>query len=1127
MRRLHEKLFYRPLLDAVAKLPSSAARLTPEAARARLEALGYRDPAGALRHIEALTSGLRRRAAIQRTLLPVLLGWFADAAEPDAGLLAFRQVSEALGDSPWFLRLLRDETKAAERMACVLASSRYATGLLLRAPEAVALFADDAELVPKPVDVLRAEMMAAARRQGGDAEQAAVAVRSLRRRELFRVAAADVLGLTGLAETGEALTAITTASLDAVLAATIAKVEMELRGPLPTRFAVIAMGRYGGHESGFGSDVDVIFVHEPGPGLGPDEDRRASDAAQAVGTELRRLLQIPAPDPPLVVDADLRPEGKQGPLVRSLGACEAYYARRAASWEWQALLRAEFAVGDAELGAKFIALADRYRYPAGGLSDQAAREIRRIKARVEAERIPRATDRALHLKLGPGGLSDVEWTVQLLQLQHGHAVPGLRTTRTLAALDAAVEAGLVQATDAGALRASWRFAARIRNAIMLVRGRPGDALPARHDELTAVARLLGYKRPATCPTVTSTTAPRPGPTRRRPHSRRTTAAPPDAPARSWSSCSTVNGQGAARECHARPLARSTRSASTVRKPRQSDSAAGDQDGQLNIQPPSSRCAPARWSRCASTVSASNSRRAIEPGSGAKSSGECVSPAASGSSATRPPRQQRPDPVERFLGAGAVGHLLEEREHAEHLVSVRLGQRGDPRPHDLGGAVKPGVGEAARVEQAGDLAGLDQRCPLGGYPPRGVRSLRDRRLNERRAALGRGDGRQPVDGVAYQPLVPRAGQVHDPQAHLHGGRLAGGRPAVRLERVAEPAVRVPVGGDRVPHRLGRAAPEQPLEYPAVEQPCPRGKEIRCRIEVWSLLHEAISPGTARRRLERNGHRWPGTGTRPRGRPGIGPASGQGPAARCTALARWPDARPQRVGRRVVVRGPPSRPDRCLPPDLRQDGHDDRLVGDGAVRGVQRPEHPLAARLADQVVEQPVVNLLAAGEPVVGGLGQRCHGGVAGRFAEQHQRRVLEVHAQMLRMASLNHGHQVGTGRLGAVRRVAYPLVRGMAAARRTARVGGVPVGQRHAGQRRARRPGAARRVQRPDLGARRRRLRRGAGHRAGPHRDRPWPGDCRCPLPAGRGRPGPRPAAQRAPRPARLPRRPASPRRPGR
>ena len=255
------------------------------------------------------------------------------------------------------------------------------------------------------------------------------------------------------------------------------------------------MGRYGGHESGFGSDADVIFVHDPlaDPEAGPAAERQASDAAQAVGTELRRLLSLPAPDPPLLVDADLRPEGRQGPLVRSLAACRAYYERRASPWEFQALLRAEFAVGNAELGAEFIALADPFRYPAGGLGDPAVREIRRIKARIEAERIPRGTDRALHLKLGPGGLSDVEWTVQLLQLQHGHAVAGLRITRTLAALDAAVEAGLVSAADAAALSAAWRFGSRVRNAIMLVRGRPGDAFPTKHDELTAVARLLGYK----------------------------------------------------------------------------------------------------------------------------------------------------------------------------------------------------------------------------------------------------------------------------------------------------------------------------------------------------------------------------------------------------------------------------------------------------------------------------------------------------------------------------------------------------------------------------------------------------------------------------------------------------------
>ncbi len=494
VRRLHEKLFYRPLLDAVARLPSEAARLTPAEARARLEALGYVDPAGALRHIDALTSGVSRRAAIQRTLLPVLLGWFADAAEPDAGLLAFRQVSEALGSSPWYLRLLRDETKAAERMAHVLASSRYAAGLLLRAPEAVAIFGNDAELKPRNLTGLRAEMMAAIQRYEDDAEAAVTAVRSVRRRELLRTSAADVLDVTGpagaaLAATGEALTSVTRASLQAALAVALRKVSAELRRPLPTRLAVIAMGRFGGHECGYGSDADLLFVHDQLPGR---PEREASDAAHAVAAELRRLLMLPVPDPALIVDADLRPEGRQGPLVRTLASYRAYYRRWSAPWEAQALLRAEPAAGDEDLGARFIRMIAEFRYPLDGIAPAAVREIRRIKARMEAERIPRGADRALHVKLGPGGLSDVEWTVQLLQLQHAHAVPSLRTTRTGTAMDAAVQAGLLDAADAAQLTAAWELAARIRNAVVLVGGRPGDTLPAKHSELTAVARLLGY-----------------------------------------------------------------------------------------------------------------------------------------------------------------------------------------------------------------------------------------------------------------------------------------------------------------------------------------------------------------------------------------------------------------------------------------------------------------------------------------------------------------------------------------------------------------------------------------------------------------------------------------------------------
>jgi glutamate-ammonia-ligase adenylyltransferase len=486
-RRLHEKLFYRPLLDAVARLPGDAARLTPAAARARLEALGYVDPAGALRHLEALTAGVSRRAAIQRQLLPLLLGWFADAAQPDAGLLAFRQVSDALGHSPWYLRLLRDDLTVAQRMARVLASSRYATDLLLQQPEMVAILSEDAQLAPRPREALAAEAAAAVRRHA-PAGDAVAAVRALRRRELLRAATADLLGRSPAETTGEALTTVAAVTVDAALQVAIRTAEAE-RGPMPTRICVVAMGRFGGHETGYGSDADVMFVHDPLPGA---DERAATQAAHAVAEDLRALLGAPLPEPQLLVDPGLRPEGRQGPLVRTLASYHAYYARWSVPWEAQALLRAEPAAGDLELGVQFTAMADEFRYPAAGLPESSVREIRRIKARMEAERMPRGVDPALHLKLGPGGLADVEWVVQLLQLRHAHTVPALRTTRTLAGLAAAAGAELIGPGDAAALAAAWRLAARIRDAVVLVRGRAADVLPTAQPALAAVASVLGY-----------------------------------------------------------------------------------------------------------------------------------------------------------------------------------------------------------------------------------------------------------------------------------------------------------------------------------------------------------------------------------------------------------------------------------------------------------------------------------------------------------------------------------------------------------------------------------------------------------------------------------------------------------
>src|SRR5581483_4133626 len=254
---------------------------------------------------------------------------------------------------------------------------------------------------------LTAEMLASAQRQ--DTPEAAVrAVRAIRRRELFRGSAAEVLGLSDLDATGERLSRITDATLEASLRAAARAVRAEMESTIPpAQLAIIAMGRYGGFELGYASDADVMFVYRA-----VEQPVMAQQYAERVFGELGRLLGLPGRDPVLGLDASLRPEGRQGPLVRSLEAYTRYYERDAEVWERQALLRADAVVGDGELRDDFTAMIDAVRYgPPITAAD--AREIRRIKGRVDAERLPRGADRNLHVKLGRGGLADIEWTVQL------------------------------------------------------------------------------------------------------------------------------------------------------------------------------------------------------------------------------------------------------------------------------------------------------------------------------------------------------------------------------------------------------------------------------------------------------------------------------------------------------------------------------------------------------------------------------------------------------------------------------------------------------------------------------------------------------------------------------------------
>ncbi len=491
--KLHAKLFYQPLLESLAPEGLEFSQgMTPAAAERQLAALGYEAPQSALTHLSALINQSGRRGRVQSVLLPRLLDWLSDTPDPDGGLLAYRRLSEVMVSQRWYLSTLRDKPSVAKRLMHVLGTSAYVPELLMRAPEVVQNYSDGPsgpKLLDVDPDAVAGALVASAGRQSDPVRAIAIA-RSLRRRELARIASADLLGMLDVTDVCAALTAVWVAVLQASLDAVI-KANLPDSGEAPAAIAVIGMGRLGGRELGYGSDADVLFVCEPAAGV---QDSNAVKWSVTVAEQIRALLGTPSADPPLEVDANLRPEGRSGPLVRTLASYAAYYEQWAQSWEIQALLRADAVAGDAELGRRFLHMADKTRYPAGGVSNETVHEIRRMKARVDSERLPRGADPKTHTKLGRGGLADIEWTVQLLQLRYASEFQSLHNTSTLASLDAAADAGLISTEDADLLRDAWLTATRARNALVLVRGKPTDQLPGPGRLLNTVAVAAGWAK---------------------------------------------------------------------------------------------------------------------------------------------------------------------------------------------------------------------------------------------------------------------------------------------------------------------------------------------------------------------------------------------------------------------------------------------------------------------------------------------------------------------------------------------------------------------------------------------------------------------------------------------------------
>jgi len=466
VRSRFEKLFYRPLIESLSE--AGAGRLSQDALRERLRILGFRDAERAGRTLGNLVAGTSRRAKVLRVLTPAMLRDLASTPSPDDGLLSFLRLGESLGMRLDALGGLRDNPPGLALLARVLGSGRLMGELLIHVPEELTTIAEGAgPPALKARDQLVREAVASLRWR--EPERRLDGLRRFKRREMVRVAVVDLARDPDVSGIGGALSALADACLEAALR------------DIGASLAVIALGKLGAREPNYASDIDVMFVHG-------DDQQAAERAAEAL---VRAVGEVTPEGQAFRVDLGLRPEGRVGPLVRSLEATLEYYERWAKPWERLALTRARAAAGDAELGDAFVKASRDHAYPPR-VDDAALSEIRHLKARMERERVPRGTDPRRNIKLGPGGLADVEFAVGILQLRHAHALEGLRTTSTLEALAAAARGGLLDPGAASRLDHAYRFLARLRNRLYLLVGRPLDVLPDAPEPLEAAGIAMGF-----------------------------------------------------------------------------------------------------------------------------------------------------------------------------------------------------------------------------------------------------------------------------------------------------------------------------------------------------------------------------------------------------------------------------------------------------------------------------------------------------------------------------------------------------------------------------------------------------------------------------------------------------------
>lgn len=384
---------------------------------------------------------------------------------------------EALADAkPGFLSAAHDIVWL-QRLVAALGVSRAAADFWCRHPEYLDDLGENSTLRQHWDESAIRDFMA----QAQDPNE----LRIRYQRFVSLVMALDATGEVMFREVSQALSDVAVATLDAALNIACRQ-EPDSQH---VRMSIMAMGKTGGHELNYISDVDVIFVHEVAEGF---DDHKGLQIASRLATAVITMCgEHTAEGTIWEVDPNLRPEGKNGPLTRTLPSHIAYYERWASTWEFQALLKARFAAGDRSLAADYLSALQPMVWEASRREDF-VKDVRAMRARV-VDNIP-AAQRGRQLKLGSGGLRDVEFAVQLLQLVHGRADEAVRSPNTLEALEALTAGGFVGREDGAMLADSYEFLRTFEHRIQMFRMQRTHLVPEGDEDLRRIGRSMGFMK---------------------------------------------------------------------------------------------------------------------------------------------------------------------------------------------------------------------------------------------------------------------------------------------------------------------------------------------------------------------------------------------------------------------------------------------------------------------------------------------------------------------------------------------------------------------------------------------------------------------------------------------------------